>query len=103
MALQTSITIHGILLTEAYISIVKSRTEKLYPKDENGNVLPPIYQTWVHIGGAVSKDLWEKGDRFSLNHSIPLIGELKREEIYPILKTIQIPQFEIDFSNSIDV
>ena len=58
--------------------------------------------TWVHLGGAVDQEAWVTGDRFSMNHAVSFNGELKKAEVYPLLKTLKIDQFELDLTQATD-
>ena len=86
----------------AYISIKKIEQQKTYPKDIDGVLQQPVHKTFAVLGGAVNAESWVNGDRFAMNHRLVLDGELTRAEIYTQLKTMQIPQFELDLTTATD-
>lgn len=102
MALQTHIKINGISVENAYISISQIRSQKVYEKLEDGTISEG-FVTFANIGGAVNKDSWVAGDRFSLNHMVSFVGDLTRADIYTQLKTQKIDMYELDFTQAIDV
>jgi hypothetical protein len=103
MALQTSATINGFTYDSLYISVVQTRKQKLYPKDEQGNDLAPEFKTWVYL--QAFKDAKAKRDGFPMlqhNHVICLDGDIASVDIDQALKDsgIVIGQYGIDLGSS---
>jgi len=87
MALKTSATINGFQYDSLYISVVQTRKQKLYPKDENGNDLTPEFKTWVYL--QAFKDAQAKRDGMPMlpnNHVICLDGDIASANIDQALK-----------------
>jgi len=103
MALQTSATINGFQYDSLYISVVQTRKQKLYPKDEQGNYLEPEFKTWVYL--QAFKDAQAKRDGFPMlphNHVICIDGDIASADIDQALKDsgIVIQQYGIDLGAS---
>ena len=103
MALQTSASINGFQYDSLYISVVQSRKQKLYPKDEQGNDLEPEFKTWVYL--QAFKDALAKRDgmpMLSHNHVICIDGDIPSADIDQALKNsgIVIQPYGIDLGES---
>ena len=103
MALQISATINGFQHDSLYISVVQTRKQKRYPKDENGNDLPSEWSTWVYL--QAFKDAQAKRDGFPMlpnNHVIELIGDIASADIDQALKNsgLVISKYEIDLGSA---
>lgn len=103
MALQTSATINGFQYDSLYISVVQSRKQKIYPKDEQGNDIETEFKTWVYL--QAFKDAKAKRDGFPMlqhNHVICINGDIDSADIDQTLKDIGIviQQYGIDLGAS---
>ena len=103
MALQTSGTINGITHDSLYISVVQTRKQKLYPRDEHGNDLPPEFKTWVYI--QAFKDAQAKRDLLPMlqkNIVICIDGDIQSADIDTALKNsgIVIKEDRSQFGNT---
>ena len=103
MALQTSAIINAFQYDSLYLSVVQTRKQKRYPKDENGNDLPSEWSTWVYL--QAFKDAQAKRNGMPMlpkNNVIELIGDISSEDIDQALKDsgIVIGQYGIDLGSS---
>lgn len=98
MALQTSATINGVHHDSLYFSVVQSRKQKLYMKDENGNDLPPEYKTWVYVQAFADAQAKRNGGAMlGKNQLICLDGDVVSADVDSMLKQHKIQRYRGDF------
>lgn len=80
MAIQVNITYSGIEIQGAYVGISKTRTQKIYQRDEGGNIVGEHHMTWAYLDVATNLDKWVNGVTINQNHCISLNGDLTYTE-----------------------
>lgn len=101
MALLTSAKINGFQYDSLYFSVVQSRKQKLYTKDESGNDLPPEYKTWVYVQAFADAQAKKNGyPMLPKNHVICLDGDVASADVDAALKQHKIQMYDVDFANA---
>lgn len=101
MALQTSAKINGFQYDSLYFSVVQTRKQKLYPKDEDGNELPSEWRTWVYVQAFADAQAKKDGlAMFPRNQVICLDGDIASADVDMALKSHKINMYDVDFSNA---